>query len=128
MAVVLIHVYRYFSVADGWLHLPDFCKENKIGRSNDSALLRHWGLIEPKVGDRDDGSWRNGHYRLTVKGMNFVEGTITIPKYAYLYNQTLYGLSDGDRYPKVDTTIKGSLSKKFDYGELMNGGPDAERP
>ena len=76
-------------------------------------------MIESMPMDRDDGSWRNGHYRITEHGCKFVEGSISVAKYVYLYNQMVYGFSDGTKYPREYTTIHESLGDRFSYQELM---------
>lgn len=121
MACGLVYVYNYFRSPEAlpWLHLPGFFTEKKICSSNDGGLLRHWELIEPMVSERKDGSWRNGHYKITSKGVAFVKGEISVPKYVYIYSQNVLGFSDGDKYPKEDTTIQDSLGENFNYRELM---------
>jgi hypothetical protein len=121
MAHGLLHVYRYFKMTKSeWLHFPKFFTEKKICSSNDGGLLRHWGLVTPMIKDRKDGSWRNGYYKLTQLGTEFVQSKVSVPKYVYLYNQNVFGFSDGQKYPKEDTTIADSLGEKFNYRKLMD--------
>ena len=56
------------------------------GGERQYSLLRHWGLIE-KMADSD--TWR-----ITQRGREFRLGLITVPKYAYVYNNTCRGVSD----------------------------------
>jgi hypothetical protein len=112
-----------------WFHVPTFLASQTSSatiRGGDWAKLVYWELIEPMPAVRTDGSKRSGYYRITTKGIQFAADKITLPKYAYVYNQTLYGLSDGIKYPKETTTIKEALGTKFNYGELMGHTPDAE--
>lgn len=107
-----------------WFHVPTFLASQTSTatiRGGDWAKLVYWDLIEPMPAMRADGSKRSGYYRITTKGIQFAADKLTLPKYAYVYNQTLYGLSDGGKYPKESTTIKEALGAKFNYGELMGG-------
>ena len=79
------------------------------------TLGHHWGLLEPQPGEREDGSWRVGWWRLTDRGRAFVLGRRTVPKYARIYDGRCLGL-DGP-----DWTIVQALGKRFDYRELMDG-------
>jgi hypothetical protein len=79
----------------------------------DFPKLRFWGLIEKYEGDRDDGSPRNGLYRITSKGKSFVRNRYSVPRHAYTYNNKLRKI-EGD-----DITIKDALSNKFNYNQLM---------
>lgn len=99
------HGNEWFRLIDalGQRHPADFTK------------LRYWSLIEPKQGRRDDGSERNGWWRVTDIGERFVRGEVSVPKYARLYDGRCLGLI-GD-----PTTIHDALGKKFRYDELMAG-------
>lgn len=108
-------LYRYASARpkEEWFHLATIFRNAKVCSSNDGALLRHWGLIEPFKGKRRDGSRRVGYHRLTAVGKEFALGLRTIPAYAVLYNEVLLRLSE------EQTTIKESLGAKFSFDELM---------
>lgn len=116
MAHALILMRRF---GDGsFINLPRFMQEHKAGRSNMTSLLRLWGLIEQQKGSRGDGSWRTGYYRITPKGIAFVDGKSSVEKYVYIYNQKVVEVDDPDM-SKV--TILEALGAKFDYQKLMNG-------
>src|SRR5271167_915579 len=51
----------------------------------DWAKLRHWGFLIEKPEVRDDGSKRNGFYKITQRGIDFVHGRIHVRKFIYLY-------------------------------------------
>jgi hypothetical protein len=116
LAVSLIHMYRFFKRNPGveWLvDTPRFLRSVGANATNDVALLRHWRLIEPKLGEREDGSPRIGVFRLTPEGRAFVLGVLKVPRFALLYNQALLGLA-GEL-----VSIKDALGDDFNYAELM---------
>jgi hypothetical protein len=96
-----------------WVHIGDRFRELNIGINQDGALLRHWDLTEARGDQKDDGNPNSGFYRITGFGAAFVEGTVTMPKYAVLYNNTLLDLEG----KPVD--ILDCLGTHFDYDELM---------
>lgn len=114
MAVALISVYRYFEQpsADEWLHVAKHLVSRKIQRS-DEAKLVYWDLLRPLSAERPDGSKRNGFYKITEKGRQFVRGEINVPAYVNVFNQTVYGFSD------ETTSIVEALGSRFNYAELM---------
>ena len=119
MAAALILIRRAFRTQSDWLHVPDYLSEvateSAIVRGGDWAKLTHWQLIEAKSDEsRKDGSRRVGLYKITPRGVDFVERRVTVPKYAYIYAQHLIGLSE-----KM-TTIDDALRDRFNYGELMS--------
>lgn len=80
------------------------------------AKLRYWELIEEQPKDKSDTTKKtSGMWRITDKGMMFVEGNLSIPKYVKLYNQTFYGY-DGDERISIEQALK----EKFNYRELMS--------
>jgi hypothetical protein len=86
-------------------------KMNLTVTSLDYSVMKHFGLIEPRVsegGKRDSGAWR-----LTQEGIHFVSNSDTAPKYVYLYNNKRTGISD------EQISISEALDSKFDYEELM---------
>jgi hypothetical protein len=126
MAYALILLNRREKTDDPFFHVPTYLSGQTSGvtvRGGDWAKLVYWDLIEPLARTRADGSKRSGFYRLTDKGRQFAEDKITLPRYAFVFNQTLYGFSDGLKYPKETTTIREALGAKFNYAELM--GDDA---
>lgn len=116
MAFFLIKLYRltkknpfkqYFHVQD------DINVTMKVGGA--WAKLRYWELIEEQPKDESDTTKRtSGMWKITSKGIMFVEKSLKVPKYVKLYNQTFYGY-EGDR-----VSIDESLNEKFNYRELMS--------
>lgn len=62
-----------------WVHVPSLPSYNKGG---DALKAVHWGLIEAMEGEREDGSKRNGWWRLTEHGVAFVTHEVAILRYA----------------------------------------------
>jgi len=85
----------------------------KLVRS-DFPKLRYWGLIGTIESKREDGSSRNGFYRITEAGRLFIENKITLPKYMHVYNNKAFK-SSGERI-----TILDCLGEKFNYNEIIN--------
>lgn len=95
-----------------FFHVENWLKE--IGRPElraDFHKLRFWNLLEKKVEDREDGSSRNGFYKITGRGLMFANGQMDVHKYAIVYNNEFLGFEGGM------INIKDVL--KFSYKELM---------
>ena len=124
MAVVLSIIYKAFRKVDFdkaiWLHVPSHL--NNVGLPagvaasvrGDWAKLKFWGLIEEKGDVRMDGSSRAGYWRITDVGKMFVESSMRVPKYVFIYN-------GGRIFRNVEdeVTFKEALGDKFSYAELM---------
>ena len=111
MALAAIALYRY---ANGkHVHVEELLQKKGYKRCGDFTYLRHYGIIEKKEGKRDDGSKRNGLYKLTGRGVMFVEGTLEVNANFYMFNNALDGFG-GEMIG-----IHKALGKKFDYSELM---------
>lgn len=105
-----------------FVHVPSLITEKSADNPRraaavrgDAAKLKHWGLIEEQPGKRGDGSKRVGYYRITPRGIAFVQGQITVPSYVWIYNETVI-----DRAVTERTSFEEALSKKFNYAELMS--------
>ncbi len=118
MAAALILIRRAFLRQSDWLHVPEYltqvAAEGAMVRGGDWAKLTHWGLIEAKQDEvRKDGSRRVGFYKITQRGIDFVERRVEVPQYVFIYASHLLGKSE-----KM-TTIDKALRNRFNYGELM---------
>lgn len=110
MALTLIEILK--SGKREFFHVENFLKQ--IGRPElraDYHKLRFWGFLEKQIGERLDGSPRNGFYKITGRGIAFAENKITAPKKALILNNELHGF-EGE-----DVTI--SQCTRFNYSELM---------
>jgi len=76
------------------------------------TLTLHWGLTERST-DVPEGKQTSGYWRLTPKGIQFLQGAISIPKYVRLYNNEVLG------FEGAQVTVQDVLGEKFDYEKLM---------
>jgi hypothetical protein len=128
MARVLLSIYRWTEkklaetsdFGAEWLHVPGHLLKHKLPRS-DEAKMTLWGLLESMQGERQDGSRRNGYYRITDLGKRFARNEVRLPKYVWIYNQRPFGFSDGKVRPNETISIIEALGESFDYRELMSG-------
>ena len=120
MAYALILISKYFkeNKEEEWLKVGSYLSDLEIPyavKGGDFAKLKFWKLLERQIGERDDGSARNGYWKITQKGYDFISGKAKIPKFINLYNQKFYG------YAGELIDIKEALGNKFNYSELMGG-------
>ena len=99
-----------------YIHVENFLKATvNIASSirGDVPKLCHYGLLERAPGKREDGSSRNGYYRVTAKGIAFVAGKLEVPRYVILYNNKVLGFS-GETINVIQ-----ALKGRFNYQDLM---------
>ena len=109
MAKALITLYK--NKSNGFVHLESFLAENGLKRCGDASYLRFYRFIEKKIGKREDGSTRNGFYKITSLGYMFVEGKITAPETFLILHNNLEGFEGKEIYINE--------VPKFNYSELM---------
>ena len=68
-----------------FIHVKEYLRINRCHNSNDWTLLGHWGLIEEQYWN-DTEQKRSGYWRITPKGMNFLQGKMNVAKCIYLLN------------------------------------------
>ena len=108
MGAALIKFYHARKVNDGWLHT-----KHLHDRGGDACKLAYWSLIEPRPGTRADGANRCGFWRITPRGVAFVERDILVPRALHVFNGSVQGIS------AEMTDIVTVLGKKFNYAKLM---------
>lgn len=113
MAMTLVALYRKKKF--GFVRVEEFLRVNGYPRSGDFPYLVHYGMLEKMTGERADGSKKNGFYKLTDKGRQFVLEQIKVPQTFIIYNGKCEGF-EGKEIGIVD-----ALGKYFDYRELMSG-------
>jgi tRNA-binding EMAP/Myf-like protein len=115
MSQALILIYK--SKNKDFFHIEDYLKDLKCSSAirGDFAKLRFFGLLEKKSGVRKDGSKRNGFYKITKLGEDFINNGATVPKSISIFNNKIYETSE----ELVDIDM--ALGEKFDFTELMNG-------
>lgn len=113
MCIVMIALFNKKKF--GFVKIEEFMRVGGFKRSGDFPYLVHWGFLEKMEGKREDGSSKNGFYKLTEKGRQFVLCQITAPQTLIWFN----GKCEG--FEGRDVNIKEALGKQFDYAELMKG-------
>ena len=111
MAVTLLALYKHN--VNGYVKVEEFLLEHGYKRCGDFSYLVHYRLLEKQKGKRDDGSKKNGYYRLTALGILFVEGKHKVKESFIISENKLLGFSEKE----ID--IKQALGEKFNYSELI---------
>lgn len=139
MAAVLLMIHRWdveraIAISNGtntveqflgWLHVPSHIAatlgstkpRQAAALRGDFAKLKHWGLIEDMPAKRDDGSKRNGYYRITDRGRAFARGDLKVQAYVWIYNEAVIT----SRIVTEEVSIREALKSKFNYQNLMDG-------
>ncbi len=103
-----------------WIDVPNTAPKHVL-RTNQLATLRWWGLIERKPEDLEDKTQKHtGFWRITLKGMDFVEGKVLVPKTVETYNAEVVG------YGKELINFRTALGIKFDYSQALNSVSSAD--
>lgn len=115
MAIMLVNLYKLTkATGEEYHHIIEMKRgyEKYISSAGDFASSRFWGLTEEGTGDKENVK-RQGYWKLTQKGIDFVENNITVPSHIKVFNAKCYGF-EGE-----EITIADALKKRFDYYELM---------
>lgn len=113
MARALLWMRHAETDDDGWVNVPANAPRGVV-RSNQLPTLRRWGLVERKPNKKNSKIKHSGLWRLTPMAYDFISGTITVPEYAYAYNDTIEGFSTTTVY------FQDCFKDTFDYNEAMN--------
>lgn len=111
MALALIVLYK--SGIRDFIHLENLMQKYDYKRCGDASYLVHWRFLEKCKDKREDGSSRNGKYKITSMGLMFVEGKITAKESILIFNNKMEGFTG------EEINIEQALGKKFSYSELM---------
>jgi len=111
MCVRLIDLYK-ISTSD-WVHLSEWISQRPKMTNHDFAYLVHWGLLEQKKKDEDLDKKSIGYWRITQKGIKFVNRMVHVKSHVFLYDNRFFGF-EGE-----DVGIDKCLGEKFSYKELM---------
>lgn len=119
MAIALLEIYKQNRKNNfEFFHVENHFKNLKglpASIRGDFPKLRYWNLIEQQEGERDDGSNRNGFYRITGAGNAFIhDDQMKVFSHALIFNNKLEGFSENT------VSFKECLGNKFNYDELMN--------
>lgn len=112
MCLALIAIYN--SGIRTFTHMENLLREKGYKRCGDFSYLVHYGLLEKLEGKREDGSPKNGMYKITGRGIMFVENKLTVQEKFLMYNSVCEGF-DGK-----EINIKEALGTRFHYDQLMN--------
>jgi hypothetical protein len=97
---------------DGWIDVQRTAPVWLL-RSPQLGTLRHWSMVVDApvsgVKSRSAGLWKP-----TPIGLKFAYKQLTVPKYKYVYNDTVFD-TEGP-----DIGILDSIGEHFSYEELMN--------
>jgi len=86
-----------------------------MGVGGSWAKLRYWGLIEAQPKEKHvKQSNISGMWRITVRGVGYVQMEGAVEKYINLYNRQFYN------YAGRKINIKEALGDTYKYDELMN--------
>lgn len=96
-----------------WFTLADYAKK----KVQNSALLRHWGLIERADGRREDGLRSSGKYRITDLGMRFLRGTASVPRQLRTFDGGFLHYVD----EKDQVFVHEVLGYRFNFDAFMRG-------
>ena len=97
-----------------WVHVPTLLRRNGIGEKH-VAMMRYWGLVVQKPGERDDGSKATGWWMITALGVQFVQGLVKLPQKVRVFNTQFLGVVAGS----INVGIADVAGKTFNYRELM---------
>lgn len=111
MAVALIALYK--NIGGVYVHLESFLAGKGLKRCGDASYLRFYRFLDKKAEKREDGSNRNGFYKITGLGCLFVEGKVTATETFLILHNRLEG------FEGKEITIQDALGNKFNYNELM---------
>lgn len=103
------------TILNMWLDMPRQAPKWVVA-TNSFSLMEWWKLIDRRPMEIDDQKQKkfSGHWRVTNLGREFVAGNLQLPKYVYIYNDRLQGVST------ETITIKDCFGEDFNYEEMMS--------
>lgn len=111
MALALIALYKKRDM--GYVHVENTLADMGYKRCGDASYLQHYNLITSLPEKREDGSPRNGYYKITELGILFVEKKIKVQEKFIMFK----GKHEGFNGKEID--IEQALKKQFNYLELI---------
>jgi hypothetical protein len=96
---------------DGWVHTPTQAPREFL-QAKSFTNLRYWALIEnyPNDNKKIKGS---GLWRITNKGIKYMQGEMQLPKKAFVFDRTLVGFSEKQVY------FRECFKENFDLEQVM---------
>lgn len=115
MARMLIALSKINNGRD-WTYIEDWREQSglTLNGGGDYGKLAYWELIQQKELEPHVDKGASGLWRITSKGIDFVNKNIKVPSHVLIYNNEIMGWSD----KQVDITH--CLGKKFSYDEIMD--------
>lgn len=115
MAMQVINLYRHKD--EGFIHLPStgtrhILKDNQVGK------LVFWGMAIAQPNPDNPAKNKSGYWKITDRGIAFVENRISVWSHVIEYNQIIQGFREKKRI-----TISDALGRPFHYQELMKDSP-----
>lgn len=105
----------WLSVAEkdehGWVDVPNSAPRWLV-RSNQLPTLKWWRLVERRGNTEETTNKFSGFWRCTKLGLDFVNGTVPVPKKVFTYNNVVEGYSDENIYIRDCEGV-------FDYPDVM---------
>lgn len=92
-------------------HIGAITSQNRSG-GGDFAKLTYWGFVE-EAKKTDPKKRTSGMWKITERGVYFVENRLIVLSHAQIYDGKLLGLTGSP------VNIKDVLGEKFNYEELM---------
>jgi len=111
MGLFLIRLVKFFRETSDWVHTRTI-NPGTAKSSSDGSYLTLWGLIERRP--LATGTKSAGLYKPTEEGEKLVDGLISVPDHAFVFNKKALGFSE------EQVTIHEILGTKFNYDELMS--------
>jgi hypothetical protein len=112
--LIILHkaTVEYRTDPSGFIHVEDYLVDLGVKIKGVVGKMKYWGLVEAMPND-DPSKKTSGYWRITDKGMQFVNREITVPQKAFVFDDKVYKFSTNE------ISIVEALGKKFDYSELM---------
>lgn len=114
LALLLLYNQTLFKQPGSYVHMEDLILKNGYKRCGDFSYLVKYGHIQKMEGKRNDGSNRNGMYRITSAGIMFAEAKTMVKQKFIMKDGKFYG------YEGKMINIYDALKDKFNYANLMN--------
>lgn len=116
MAAAMIWLSQNGGLTD-WVHLPTKAPR-WITRSYQTANLRWWGLLERKPNDPEvSDTSTSGLWRLTQKGIDWINGRTTVPKFLWTYDDAVVREDE----PLITVQECLTIRSSFSYTDMMAG-------
>ena len=122
MARQLVWLCQQTPREDGWIDVQNTAPKWLL-RAPQIGTLRHWNMVtdapvaeskSKSKSKRKSKARSAGLWKPTAIGLEFAYNRISVPKYKYVYNDTVFD-TEGP-----DVTILDCIGEHFDYNELMN--------